>query len=807
MLRDFLQDIRLGVRGLTKNLGFSSVAVLSLAFGLSATTAIYSVVHAVVLDPFPYKDVDSLTSVKVSAQGQRGFRTQYSTDEFLELAERNSIFEGVIASTISDVLWTSAGEPQRVRGNYGTPNTFQVMGVPPLVGRTFAPDDGKPDAAAVVVLGFRFWQRQFAGDRSVLGRELVLNGTARTVIGVMPKRFMWRGADVYLPIVFARGRVVEGVHSVHLLGRLKPDVTEARAEADLRPIIEVLKQREPSQFPDKWRVGLLSFKETFPSSIRQDLWILLGAVGLLLLIACFNVSNLLLSRATFRQKEMAVRAAIGANRARLIRQLLTESVLLAVLAAAIGTALAFGSLRAILALVPSNTIPDESEVAINIPVLLFTLGISVLTAIIFGLAPALHSCTSNLWTPLRESGRGLAGSSRQIFLRNGLVVAEVALSLMLLVSATLMIRTLQALHGVRLGFHPERILTMRIPLADQRYPDTQRRVAFLQDLLGRCTAVPGVLAAGLNTGFHPFGNMLAPVDVVGSTAQNTQPALVHQISADYIRVMGVSLLQGRFLTEREVIGKQRLALVNRSFVTRKLEDRSPLGAIVRIPRLRTLSPQLDDDSFQIVGVVQDTLNQGLSEAVIPEIYLPYTLTGVADRLAILTQADAASVVNTVRAQVYAIDRNQPVTNVRTIEDLLRDWEYSGPRFNLTLFSVFAFLGLALAVFGIYGLMSNSVAQQTREIGVRMALGADPGCIAGMVVRRGSWLLLAGIALGTAGSMAATRVLANQVWDVSPVDPISIGGMSLLLLLAGLLACYWPARRASRVDPLTALRQE
>ena len=802
-----MNDLRYALRTLLKNPGFTAVAVLTLALGIMATTAIYSVIHAVVLDPFPYKDVDNLMSVKVWDPGQRGFRTYYSSDQFLEIAGRNSIFDGVIASTISDILWTGDGDPQRLRGNYGTPNTFQIMGVPPLLGRTFTPADGRPDAEAVAVLGYRFWQRQFGGDPGVLGRKLRLNDKVRTVIGIMPKRFMWRGAEVYLPIVFERGRVVEGVRNVHLLGRLKPGITDAQAEADLHPIIEDLKKREPTQFPERWRVGLLSFRETFPSSIRENLWILFGAVGLLLLIACANVSNLLLSKAASRQKEMVVRSALGAGRARLIRQLLTESLVLAMAGGALGTALAFGGLQAILALVPPDTIPDESEIALNTPVLCFTLFVSLLTSVVFGLAPALHTCTRDLANSLREAGRGLAGNVRQAILRKSLVVAEVALSLMLLLAASLMIRTFLAMQNVELGFRTDRLLTMRVPLPEQRYPDPARRTAFFQELLGRVSAVPGVVAVGLNTSVHPLGNWTLPVEVAGSTQEGARPVVIHQINADYTKALGISLVKGRLFAENEVNTRRHLAIVNQSFGRTLMDGRDPLGQVVRIPRFNQAPFALEDDSFQIVGVVKDTLNRGLTDQVMPEIYLPFTMLGLADRLVTLTRADPAGVTRAVLGQVYAVDKDQPVTDVRTIERVLQDGIYAGPRFNLALFSVFAGLGLTLAIIGVYGVISNSVAQETHDIGVRMAIGASPGCIAGMIVKRGSRLLLAGIALGLAGGFLTARLLAGQIWNVSAFDPISFGAVSLILLVAGLQACLWPARRAARIEPMEALRYE
>jgi predicted permease len=802
---EFLSDIRFGVCYLAKSPGVTGIAVLSLALGIMATTAIYSVVHAVVLEPFPYKDVDNLTSVLIT--GQRGGKTNYSTDQFLEIAGRNTIFEGVVASTISDVLWINDGEPQRLRGNYGTFSTFQVMGVPPLLGRIAVPEDGQPGATPVVVLGYSFWQRQFGGDPSVLGRQLRLNDNVRTVIGVMPKRFMWRGADVYLPITFERGRVVEGVRSAHLLGRLKPGVTESQAEADLRPIIETLIEREPAQFPQgNWRVGLLSFKETFPSSIRNDLWVLFGAVGLLLLIACANVSNLLLSKATARQKEMAVRAALGGGRSRLIRQLLTESLLIAAAGGVLGVVLAFGSLRAILGIVPVNTIPAESEIALNTPVLLFAVIISGLTSFLFGLAPALHTSRRDLANPLREAGRGLQGGSKQALLRKSFVIAEVALSLMLLVGAGLMMRTFIAVKDVELGFRTDKLLTIRVPLPERRYPDRERRVAFFQELLHRSGDVPGVEAIGLNTGTHPMGNSAAPVQVVGSAQpDNVESAMIHQINADYTKVLGITLVRGRLFTESEVRTRRQLAIVNERFVKERLDGGDPLGRVIRIPRLTQPPFAATDDSLEIVGMVRDTLNRGLTNQLMPEVYLPFTLRGDADRLVVLTQDDPARITRSLIEQVYSLDKNQPVMDVRTMEVMLQDGIYAGRRFNLALFAVFSALGLALAVIGVYGVMSTSVSQQTHEIGVRIALGASRGNISAMVVKRGAWLLSIGIAVGLTGSFMTARLLSQQIWSVSPFDPVTFIVVSLILLFAGLQACLWPARRAARIDPIGALR--
>ena len=648
-LEQLAGDVRYGVRGLARTPGFTLLAVLSLGLGIMAVTAIYSVLYAVVLDPFPYKDVANLTSVRVSNPAQRGGRTGYSTDQFLEFAERSTIFEGVIASTISDVLWTGNGDPQRLRGNHGTFNTFDVMGVAPILGRTPTAADARPGAEPVAVLGYRFWQRQFGGDPNVLGRQLRLNDINRTVIGVMPKRFMWRGADVYLPVTFERGKTVEGVRGVHLLGRLKPGVTAAQAEADLRPIITDLKQRYPTEFPDQWRVGLLPFTETFPSSIGRDIWVLLGAVALLLLIACANVSNLMLARASARQREMTVRVALGASRRRLIRQLLTESLLLALTAGVVGTALAYAGLPAILALVPPDTIPDESEISLNTSVLLFALAISALTSIICGLAPALHTAGRDLSNAMREASRSLAGGSRQAITRKVLVVAEIALSLVLLAGSSVLLRTFVDLGRIDLGTPPDRLLVFRVPLAPQRYPDATRRTAFFQELLPRIGSTPGVEAVAVNSGLHPLGNMWMPAEVVGYPAIS-DPVQTHHVSAGYTSTLGIRLAAGRLLTDGDVESAQRVALVNERFVRTRIPDRPPLGQVVKLWRLKDPPFNVANHSFQIVGVVHDTPNAGLSEPTMPEIYVPFSVTGTANAVVVRTSGDPADVTRSVSAR-------------------------------------------------------------------------------------------------------------------------------------------------------------
>ncbi len=806
-LEQIVRDVKFGLRHLAKSPGFTAIAAGSLALGIGASTAMYSVIYAVVLDPFSYKDVDHLMSIAVREPNQRFGRISYNTDQYLELARRSTVFDGVTASTISDVVWTGSGDPVRLRGNHVSMNTFTVMGVPPLIGRATLPSDEAPGAEPVAILGYKFWQRQFGGDSGVIGRKLQLNDKFRTVVGVMPKRFMWRGADVYLPVVFHRGEVVEGVRDVYVLGRLKSQVSSAQAEADLRPIIEELQHQSPRDFPEKWRVGLISFKETFPSDIREALWILFGAVGLLLLIACVNVSNLLLTKAAGRQREIAVRASLGASRMRLIRQFLTESLTLSLLGGLLGILFGHAGLKGIMAMVPPGTIPDESKIELNLAVLLFTTAVSIVTAVLAGLAPALSISGKNVASPLKEAGRGMAGGSGQKWLRSALVVGEVALSLMLLVGASLMIRTLIAVQNIDLGIRPDRLLTLRVPLSVDRYPDAVRRSIFFDELLHRIDAMPGVISSGLNTGLHPLGNWSMPIELLGNAQPDTRRIVLHQTNENYTKAMGIGLVAGRFFNQHEIANRSRLAIVNRAFVARYCDGRDCLGKMVRIPRLSSAPFNLVENSFQIIGVVNNSMNRIYTNETLPELYVPYTITGMADQLVIAAHGNPLSLANAIRAQVYQIDKDQPVMDAKTIDMLLADFVYARPKFNLLLFGVFAALGLTLALAGVYGVISNLVAQRTQEIGVRIALGASYPQVIGMILGSGMKLLGAGIIIGLIGSLASARVLSNQVWKLSTFDPIAFTAVSALLLIAGLLACFWPARRATRIDPVTALRHE
>jgi putative ABC transport system permease protein len=811
-LSQFEQDVRFGIRSLARSRGFTATAVLSLALGIAATTAIFSVIYGVIIDPFPYAHPETLMSIQVREPNHNLVFTPYTPDQYLDIAEHNHIFQSVIASTISDVLLTGTANPERLRGNFVTTNTFEVMGVRPYLGRYIVPSDGTADAAPIAVLGYKFWQKHYGADRHVLGANLRLNDKVRTVVGVMPPRFMWRGADVYLPIVFQRGKFIEGVHYINVIGRQKPGVTAAEAETDLHPVVQDILSRDPSYHQEKFHVKLTNFYETYPSSIRKQLWILFSAVSILLLIACTNVSNLMLARATARSREMAVRVSLGAGRLRIVRQLLTESLLLGLASAVLGTMLAFGALYAVVAIIPPGTIPDESKVSLNVSALLFALALSLLTALLFGLAPAFQAAHTELAGTLRSSGRGFAGSLREGRLRKILVAAEVSLAMLLLVGASLVLRTLLKLQDIDLGYHPNSVLSMQIPVPESHYSSVEARNHFLSVILDRIRALPGVKEIALNTFVHPFANWGMRVEVPGSSVHQQRPAILSQINSDYPSVLHIPLKRGRFFTSQEVDLQRHVALVNETFARTYFKTAEAVGHPLRLPELKDEPIKIADDSFTIIGIVSDLRNVGLERQIYPEVYVPYTVTGFMEAfihpmILITAHVPPQNLTNAIKQQIHDVDPDQPVMQVQTVQKLLDDEGFAEPRFSVFLFSVFAGLGLTLSAIGIYGVVNYSVSRQMQELGVRVALGAARKNIIGIVFKEALRLLLAGVFAGLVCGLIATRWLTSLIWGVSPSDPLSFIAVALVLLSAGLAACVRPAWRASHVDPMVVLRYE
>jgi putative ABC transport system permease protein len=802
-LSTILQDFRFASREMTRDKGFFAAAVGSLALGIMAATAMYSVIHGVIVDPFPYKDIDNLYSILVRGSEERFGRTYYTVDEYVEFCRRATIFEGIAGSTISDVLWIQNGEPQRLRGNHITHNGFDVMGVPALIGRTVSTAESEPDTKAV--LGYRFWMRQFGGDPNVLGRVLTLNGKQRTIVGVMPPRFMFRGADVYLPILYRTGEKPEGVESLGLAARLKPGVTASQAEADLAPIVQDLTKLVPGRYPAAWRVSLMTFKETFPSGIRDILWIMFGAVGLLLLMACVNVSNLLLAKASSRQREMAVRSALGGSRARIVRQLLTEHLLLALTGGLLGVFASYAGLKAILAVVPPNMIPDEAEVALNAPVLMFSVTLCVAVTIVFGLAPALYGGSGScLAIDLKESTRGGGGSKRMGWIRSGLVVSELVLAVLLLSGAALFLHTLVRLYNAPMAVGVDNRLTLRLPLNPQKYPNADRRGVFFRELLTRLNSTPGVKAVGLNVGLHPVGTWSLQVTVPGQP-DDKRPVSFHQVNAEYLQATEIDLRAGRFFDVADIASKRNVAVVNETFIKRYFPETSPLGRQVRLPRLAAPPLSIPTPDFEIIGIVEDALYEMQSGEARPEIYIPFTVLSLANTLVIHTTGDPMAMSQTIRRQVYELDASQFVDDVLTLQSLMDRYVYSRGRFSVWLMGTFGALGLALAVVGVFGLLAQIVSMRKREFAVRMAVGASFTNIVQDVIRRGIVLMAIGLAVGCVVTLALLRQFGKLLGVNDPMDPIALIGACGILFIAGVAATLVPAWRAGKTNPIELLR--
>jgi predicted permease len=802
------QDLGYAVRSFRRSPAFVAVALLSLMLGIGATTAIFSVIYGVLIAPYPYAKPAEIWAPQVRAMDDRGGH-QYSPDEFPALRALPA-FSDVMGTSFETVLMTGDFAPESFGAVLLTGNAFNFLGVPALLGRTIQPTDIRPDGDAepVVVLSHRLWLRLFEGDPSALGRTLRLNGRPHTIIGVMPPRFGWYGNDgFWLPLSLAR----KDLPWINPIVRLAPGVTKEVAEEQLRALNTRLAQEKPDTFPARgFTTRLRNYLDVTVASgeMRTSLRLVLGAVVFLLLIACANVANLQLARGTARAREMAVRMSIGAGRRRLLRQLLTESVLLSLAGGVLGVLGAYGAVRAIVALMPEFYVPNEARVTMNVPVLLFSLGVSLLTGIVFGIVPALQASRPDVADALkagRSTGVGVHGSRT----RSLLVVAEVALSVMLLASAGLTIRTFVALQNVDSGIHAERVLFVGVPLAPAKYPRLEQRNAFAQQLLDRVAALPGVEAATFG---HPFGAPESSYRISGQPADETKRIGVTLAGADHLRTYGIALRAGRMFDASEVRRADRVAVVNEAAARLWPAGQNPIGTIVRLgmlehPPARALLDSSRPPDVTIVGVIANTKNAGLRQEPTPVIVMPYTIIAPLQRMfAVRTAGDPNLLLNPIRAQVRAIDAEQPLGRPITVSEILGQ-EVVQPRFTMALFSVFAALGLVLATAGIYSVLSFHVARRTHELGVRMALGAPRRHVLGLVLGMGGRLAFVGLAIGAAASLAATRLLQSQLFGVQPADPISYAAVVLVLGIAALIACYLPARRAAGVDPIIALRQE
>jgi putative ABC transport system permease protein len=719
------------------------------------------------------------------------------------------VFDGVIANAQEDILYTSGEGAERFHGELATPGTFEFFGMPALVGRAMTPADYEPGAPPVFVLRYKTWRNRFSADPSILNKTFVLNGTPRTLIGVMPPRFAWGDADMWIPEkpepTAKAGRFPQ---YWFLLGHLKPGVSVREAQADFTVIANHLSTVYPKDYPKHFSVEIESLTNLVVGRFRTTLYIVLSAVGLLLLIGCGNVANLLLARATGREKEFAIRAALGASRWRLVRQLLVESLILAFGGAVLGTLIAWGGLKSLVAAIPEEIIPAESVIGLNAPVLAFTLCVAVLTALIFGLVPALQAARRNLNDPLRDSGKGVSGGFQHRRLGDAVVVLEVALSLTLLAAAGLLMRSFVALREVHLGLQPDHVLVVRLPLPTDRYQTADQVSGFFRPLLLRLKALPGVVAVTETSTLPPYGGIDSEIEIPGKTHGDKWTALFQLCSEGYFPVLRIEFKDGRTFTEAEVNGARKLAIVNQTFAHKYLVNENPIGQRVRVAALETFPDPLHDPWFEIIGVVADVKNSGLQDPIQPEIWVPYTVTGSASRgILVRTSQEPLSMMNAVRQEVWATDRGVALTLTGTLESYISSFSYAGPRFGFLLMAIFGSIGLILVTIGVYSVLAYTTARRTHEIGIRMALGAESGDVLGLVVKMGLRLVTLGVATGLVASLLVARVIATQLWGVSAYDPMTLSAVTVLLLVTGLIACWIPARRASRVDPLIALRCE
>ena len=804
------QDIRYGIRSLAKRPAATLVALVTLALGIGVNTAIFSAVDSILLRPLPLKDPERLVSIWEQGLAQGINQNEVAPANFFDLRNQSQAFEGIGAHGPQDINLTGDAEPERLNGELVTANVFSILGVDPVLGRTFLPEEDIPGQHQVVVLSERLWQRRFNRDPSIVNRNITLNGKSFTVVGVMPRGFFYpeRETELWIPWAMepeqASGR---GDHYLRLIGRLKPGATLQQANADVQSIAG----RLAAEYP-KTNEGLTfivnSLHRDYVGDLRLPILILFAAVGLVLLIACANVANLLLAQATTRRREIAIRIALGARRWTIVRQLLIESLLLAGAGGLFGVLGAVWGVEALAKLLPES-LSKLQTVSVDARVFLFTLSVSVLTAVVFGGVPALIAARAKPGETLSDVARDTGGGLSGRHVRRMLVVSEVALAVVLLVGAGLLIRSFQILRRVETGFTTENLLTMRMVLPMPKYAKQEARRAFYDEMLRRVKELPGVESAGVIT-FLPlsFNGMNFSFSVEGQSSPGDMKlpfALYRVVSPDYFSAMSIPLQRGRFFGAHDNADSQPVILISRRLAEQTWPGEDPVGKRLKIGPLDSPNAWLT-----VVGVVGNVRQVGLYGDPRMDLYVPYAQERrvfIAPRdLVLRTKGDATAVAGAVRQAVWSVDKDQPVSHVRTMDQVFSA-AISQERFQALLLGLFAALALVLACIGLYGVISYAVAQRTHEIGVRMALGARPRDVLRLVLRQGMSLTIVGLVLGIAIGSVATRFLSDLLYGVTARDPLTFVGVPILLLLVAFLACYIPARRATRIDPLVALRYE
>jgi putative ABC transport system permease protein len=797
---DVLRDARYGIRQLGKTPGFAIVAVLTLALGIGATSAIFSVVNGVLLRPLPFPEPDGLVRVFEIVPQYGRFSVAPAT--FLDWRKQATSFARIGVYNGGSATFASREGPERVTTSSISWDLFELFEVSPMIGRTFTEAEDLPGKNNVIVLSYGMWQRRFGGDPAVLGRTLTLTGEPVTIVGVMPPDFYFpsRETELWRPVALNPASATRGGHFLAVIARLKPERSVAQASAELRTISERLGQQYPDTSANE-SAEVVQLKEQMVGAIRPALLTLFAAVVVVIVIACANVANLLLVRASVREKEMAIRGALGAGRRRLVLQLLAESLVLAAAGGGLGLLFAYIAIPAVRTL-SAGTIPRVNDIAIDGSVLAFSLGVSLLTGIVFGLAPAWHASRPGIGEVLKEGGRSSLASSGRL-LRNVVMVAEVALSIVLLVGAALLLRSFGRITGIDPGFRPENVLAFRVTLPAKSYPEPHNRAAFFDSLLAKLGTVSQVRAAGMVQTIPMRGDYLLSFAIQGrpKAKPNAEPSANYRVvSPGYFQTLSIPLKRGRVFTEHDAEKAPMVAVIDEAFARRHFPDEDPTGRGIDIGNGT-------DGFYQIVGVVGSVRYEGLGSAPEPTMYVPFK-QDVFSTMWVLarTDGDPAQQSSAARLAVSAIDPSLPAYSIVTLASVVSD-SIAQRRFSMLLLGLFALIALFLAAIGIYGVVAYTVSQRTQEIGVRMAIGAQRGDVLRLIVVGGMRLAAVGVAAGLAGALAAARLVETMLFEVTPFDPASYGATAGILLAVAALACYMPARRAMRVDPLSALRQE